>query len=612
MRTRLWNPSVTIYALAAAVGVGAGLGAVAFQYLSHFAVWLLVERVAGYAPAGPRGEPHLFSGGVPAEILPHALLWLPALGALLASLLCRRLAPEATGHGTDAVIDAYHRRGGLIRPRVPFVKAAATALTLGTGGSGGREGPIAQIGAGIGSMLAVRFRLKPRYRRILVAAGMGAGIGAIFRAPLAGALFASEILYRDPEIEGEAIMPSFIACTVAYCVFCGWFQDFGRLFGLPSAFGFHQLAELVPYTVLGLLLVPFIYGFTFLLYRTEHLFRQAPWPKPVGAALGGLLCGATGLLLWRALGDVRALAVMGQGYGVIQEALDGLITGSGGIQLLFAVAALKIVTTSLTIGSGGSAGVFGPSMVTGGALGGAVGLLGAQWGWVEHPSTFVIVGMCGFFAGAARTPISTIIMVTEITGSYQLLLPAMWVCGIAFLLAGRTTLYSKQVPNRAWSPAHRGEYVTPLLQGVRVQAVLEAERAPVTVQTGTTLAEILRLITRTQADYFPVLDAEGRFVGIFSAHDIRSHTYDPETGALAIADDVMTTDPIVLTPDDDLHEALEKFDRKDLDELPVVDAQDPTRLLGMLRRRAVMRAYGEQLQALREHRASEGDDLPAH
>lgn len=609
MPRRFWNPSVTMYSLAALVGIGAGLAAVGFQALCDFVNWMLLERVAGYTPEGPRGEPQMFHGGpIPDQVVIHALLWLPAIGGLLSSWICRRWAPEAVGHGTDAVIDAYHRRGGVIRPRVPLVKAISTALTLGTGGSGGREGPIAQIGAGIGSILAMRFALKPRYRRILVAAGMGAGIGAIFRAPLAGALFASEILYRDPEIEGEAIIPSFVACTVAYCVFCGWFQDFGRQFGIGPGLDFDHLRELVPYTVLALVLVPFIYFFTFCLSRLEHLFERAPWPKPLGAALGGLLTGAIGVLLWKSLGDQRALSVLGQGYGVVQQALDGKLVGGAAITLLFVVAAAKIVTTSLTIGSGGSAGVFGPSMVAGGAVGGAIGLLGAQLGWVERPGTFVVVGMCGFFAGAARSPIATIIMVTEITGSYQLLLPAMWVCGLCFLLAGKTTLYTKQVPNRAWSPAHRGEYMAPLLEGLRVADVQETERTPVTIRTGTPLSEILRTVTTTQADYFPVLDDSGRFVGIFSAHDVRSLTYDTAAGAIAIADDVMTVDPIVLTPDDDLHQALEKFDRKDLDELPVVDSKDPGRLLGMLRRRAVMRAYRERLRALHKHQESEGVD----
>ena len=599
MRPRLWHRGLVIYGLAAIVGVAAGLGAVLFEYLSSAVSWFALGRGLGYAPAGPHGEPHLF-GNVPAhEILAIGLLVVPAVGGLLASMLCRRFAPEASGHGTDAVIDAYHHRDGFIRPRVPLIKALATAITLGTGGSGGREGPIAQIGAGFGSWLGGVFHVSARQRRILVAAGMGAGVGAIFRAPLAGALFASEILYRQAEIEGEAIMPSFIACSVSYCVFCGWFQDFGTLFRLKEGFVFTHLSELLPYTVLALLLVPAVAAFTKLFYGLEHVFARIPGPRPLVAALGGLLCGGTALIAWKTLGDAHALGTLSQGYGVLQSALDGGINGWDGVRLLLVIGVLKMLTTSFTISSGGSAGVFGPAMVVGGSIGGAVGLAGAQAGWVSHPGCFVIVGMCGFFAGAANTPISTIIMVCEMTGSYDLLLPAMWVCGLSFLLSQRWTLYAKQVANRGMSPAHKGEYIVPLLEGLRVADVLETDRPLASVPADMPLSAVLRLVARTQADYFPVLDEEQRFVGIFSAYDVRQFTYEESLHDVACAMDLMTTDPIVLHLEDDLHVALDKFAIKDLDELPVVAADDDTRLVGMLRRRAVARAYKTRLDALR-------------
>ena len=171
----------------------------------------------------------------------------------MSGTLCRTFAPEASGHGTDAVIDAYHNLGGRIRARVPFVKAVATAISLGTGGSGGREGPIAQIGAGFGSLLGQLLNLTRRQRRILLAAGMGAGVGAIFRAPLAGALFAAEILYREAEFEADVLIPTVLSSTVAYCVYCGWFvhtgdlAEFGHLFKLEGDFEFRSLHELLPY-----------------------------------------------------------------------------------------------------------------------------------------------------------------------------------------------------------------------------------------------------------------------------------------------------------------------------------------------------------------------------
>jgi CIC family chloride channel protein len=595
-----------VYALAALTGAAAGLAAVAFEVLSGGAIWLLLQRGAGYVAAGPHGEPHLFPPVASAGLSLLALVLLPALGGVASSLLCRRFAPEASGHGTDAVIDAYHNRDGVVRARVPIVKGLATALTLGSGGSGGREGPIAQMGAGFGSWLATSLGLGARQRRILLAAGMGAGVGAIFRAPLAGALFASEILYREAELESEAIMPSFIACSVAYCVFCGVFQDFGTLFRLTGDFVFTDLAELLPYTILALAVVPAGWAFTRCFYGMERVFARVPGPRPLVAGLGGLLCGASAVGLYLLLDDPYALSGLSQGYGVLQAALDGKIDGGAGVRLLALVAGLKILTTSFTISSGGSAGVFGPSMVIGGGLGGAIGLLGAHAGWIARPGCFVIVGMCGFFAGAAKTPISTIIMVCEMTGSYDLLLPAMWVCGLSFLLSHRFALYRKQVPNRAFSAAHRGEFTVPLLQGLRVRDVLERERRVTTVRPDEPLSEIVRLVAAGHDDYFPVVDPEGRFVGIFSAHDVREHTYDDALHRLVVAADIMTVDPIVLTPDDDLHAALERFSLKNLDELPVVESANEARLVGMLRRRAITRAYNERLKQLRTARAAEG------
>lgn len=600
------TPSRThlLYPLAIAVGAAAGVGAVLFEIVGGFVAWLVLDRTLGYAPAGPHGELHLFEA-VPGELWLLGLLLAPAVGGLLSQALCRWFAPEAAGHGTDAVIDAYHNHGGEIRARVPMVKALATAITLGTGGSGGREGPIAQIGAGLGSLLGRLAGMTPRQRRILLAAGMGAGVGAIFRAPLAGALFSAEILYRDAELESEVIIPSFLSSTVAYCVYSGAMlatgttSAFDHLFGLSGSYRLHDLAELLPYTLLALLLVPVIFLYVDVFRVTGRLFGKMPgWP-PLVAAFGGLLCGATGVAAWQLTGDERALAVLSYGYGVLQEALDGALFGWDGARILMVVALLKILTTSLTISSGGSGGVFGPSMVIGGGFGGAVGIACQQWGWVENPGCFVVVGMTGFFAGAARTPVSTIIMVTEMTGSYKLLLPAMWVCGITFLLSSRRTIYGSQVASRAQSAAHAGEYQVALLEKMRVADVFEPEPV-VTIEEGTPLERLVRIITESKDDYYPVLDDQERMVGIVSERDVRELLFEEEVYRLAIAADVMTTELITLTPNDDLHTALEKFDTKKLDELPVVAPQDAQRLLGFLKRRTIGRAYQRRLQELRE------------
>jgi CIC family chloride channel protein len=589
----------SIYLLASIVGVVAGLGAIGFEYLSSTVIEFVLVKGAGYRPSGPRGEVNLFGRETLHPLSLLVLLFAPALGGLVSGALCRSFAPEAVGHGTDAAIDAYHTKGGRIRGRVPIVKALASAITLGSGGSGGREGPIAQIGAGFGSFLGQVLRLNDARCRTLLAAGMAAGIGAIFRAPFAGALFAGEIMYRRAEIESEVLMPAFLSSTIAYCVYCGWLGEFTSLFQLGQGYEFHRLGELLPYTMLGLLLLPLIAFYTRFFYGSEHWFARRRAPRPLVAAFGGLLTGAIGVTFFLATQSDLALSVMSYGYGMLQQTLDGKVVGWSGALLLLLVALLKVVTTSFTIGSGGSGGVFGPSMVIGGGLGGAVGIVCHEWGLVQNPGTFVIVGMCGFFAGAAKTPISTIVMVTEMTGSYRLLLPAMWVCGITFLLSQRYALYQKQVLHRGLSPAHRGEYQVDLLEAMTVADVYEPSHVE-TVTADTPLSAIVQMLVTSREDYYPVVDADKRFVGVFSAHDVRQFTFDAAVHRLAIASDIMTSPPVTVTPADDLHEALEKFDVTKLDELPIVDAADPNRLLGRLRRREIGRAYTKKLKDLRE------------
>ncbi len=402
------------------IGVIAGLGAVVFHYLCGLGMHYFMDMMAGYRPEAPAGE-HL--------LLPHTstpfnrwiLLILPALGGVISGWLVYTFAPEAEGHGTDAAIDAYHHKGGMIRARIPIIKTIASTITLTTGGSGGREGPIAQIGAGFGSFLATKFGLSERERRIMMAAGIGAGVGSIFRAPLAGALFAAEVLYRDPDFESEVIIPAGISSVVAYCIFClifGW----GSLFDSPD-FQFQNPLELGPYIVLAgvLVLTGILYIKVF--YGMIDLFHKWKIPNHIKPAIGGLCTGIIGFFLPYTLAF---------GYGMAQNAILNQVA----IPTLIALAIGKIFTTSFSIGSGGSGGVFGPSVVIGGAMGGAVGkifhiLLPSV---ITSPGSFVIVGMAGFFTAVSNTPISTIIFVSEMTNSYHLLLPSLLVCSICYLL----------------------------------------------------------------------------------------------------------------------------------------------------------------------------------
>ncbi len=494
--------------LSVVVGAVAGVGAIVFDIASQSVRHLTLERIAGYVPAETAGENRIFAAPTHPEFSPLSLIAVISVGGLLSGLLVIRFAPEAEGHGTDAAIAAFHHKRGFIRPIVPIIKLVASALTIGSGGSGGREGPIAQIGAGFGSYLGTIFKLPARDRRILLAVGMGAGIGAIFRAPLAGALFAAEILYRGADLEGDVIVPAAVASTISYSVFSFWLPAdvrFLPLFGKQLQFQMSSVLELIPMTLLAAALVVVAVLFIKLFYGIHRLFKASPLPAWVRPVLGAAVTGIIGLMLyWSRSGDPRSLAVLGTGYGVLQTALTN--PGALGISLLMSLALLKILTTSMTISSGGSGGVFGPSMVIGGCTGAAVGLaLHSLWPQlVPQPQIFAIVGMAGFFAGAAHAPISTIIMVGELTGDYGLLLPTMWVSTLCFVLCHRWTLYHEQLASRLDSPAHRGDFLVDVLEGISVGDVPLEQRA--TVFQGMPLGDIVQLIATSRQNYFPVID----------------------------------------------------------------------------------------------------------
>ncbi|MBA4032245.1 MAG: chloride channel protein [Planctomyces sp.] len=596
LRKSDWGVTGKWFVLASFVGVVAGLGAVAFQFVCQLVAWSTLGFMAGYAPPEPAGEHRRFEMAE-STFQPWMLVVVAVGGGLASGLIVFTFAPEAEGHGTDNVIDAYHHKRGRIRARVPLVKMLASAITIGTGGSGGREGPIAQIGAGFGSNLASALRLSARDRRILMAAGMGAGIGAIFRAPLAGALFAAEILYRDADIESEVIVPAALASIMSFVTFSLFMPAELRnvpLFGSDLHYVMTSLWELLPLTVMALVLTAASWLYVNTFYGVVKITHRVPIVPHVKPAIGAGLAALIGVGMFYFFGQNKlALGVLSTGYGTLEVALSQ--AASAGAGLLCAVALLKIVTTSLTISTGGSGGVFGPSMVIGGCLGAACGLV-FQSMWpdvVTQPEAFAIVGMAGFFAGSARAPISTVIMVSEITGDYGLLLPTLWVSTLCFLLCSPWTLYHMQVTSRLDSPAHRGELLADVLAGLRVADVPLKQRQ--VVSEAATLPSICESLAESTQDYFPVVDADGGLVGIFSIGDVRAYLDDRTLWPLAIARDVMTTELIKLTSEDDLNTAMKRFTQLNVEEIPVVETSDPKRLLGMLRRKDVLSAYNRKL-----------------
>lgn len=596
--------------LAPLVGIVAGLCAVTFHILCMVVSHLCLTTLAGYDQGGEGNLISWFSD-THGNLIPWLLIAVPTIGGLISGSLVYWFAPEAEGHGTDAAIDAYHNKRGVIRARVPIIKMVSAAVTLGTGGSGGREGPIAQISAGFGSLLATKLRLSDTDRRILLAAGLGAGVGAIFHAPLAGAIFAIEVLYRDPEFEAEALIPAFIATAVSYCVFSIAMlfifdtHAFHPLFNIADGLDFDNPMLLFPLTALAVMMAVMSFVYVKCLDTVSHSFRRLNIPNTIKPAIGAFTTGLVAVVLYYAFsspnGNVNAhdvLSVLSFGYGFLQKVLD-----PGNAQLVISVLLVvglgKILTTSLTIGSGGSGGVFGPSMVIGGALGAVIGLVFAKLGIIEHREVviFAILGMASFFAAAANTPVSTLIMVSEMTASYELLLPSMWVCALSYLVSRRWTLYSQQTINRLASPAHRGDFIVDVLEDLSVrQAMPQIRRMFTSVNLDMPLKEMTHLVTDTQQGCFPVVDMHGKYRGMFSLNDIRRVLYDADLAELAVAEDLIAiVDPLTLSTD--LSSAISRFAESRFGELPVVEDNNIDHVIGMLRRQDVIAAYSSQLLA---------------
>lgn len=427
----------------AALGVAGALSAQAFLWLLHFANRFLLQGIAGYRPPGVEFGPAWPSVG------PHGLWLIPVvttLGGLISGFLVYKFAPEAEGHGTDTAVDAFHRREGVIRPRVPPLKMLASAITIGSGGSAGREGPIALITAGVGSVYAKLAGRSEEDRRLLLLAGMAAGLSAIFRTPMGTGVFAIEVLYGRMEFEVGALLYTMLASAVAYTV-NGLFVGFAPLFRFP-AISTPKVEDLAAYAALGVAAglvgtaVPEVF------YRTRDAFRKLPVPLWTKPAVGGLLLGLLAL---------GAPQVLGGGYGWIQLAIDGRLA----LRLMAVLIVAKMVALALTVSSGGSGGVFAPSLYVGAMLGGTFAVV------LHQPAAvFVVVGMAAVFGAAARVPIATMLMVTEMAGGYHLLVPAGLAVMIAYLLQVRLSsrmkyrsLYEGQVPTQRDSPAHYIEQI---------------------------------------------------------------------------------------------------------------------------------------------------------
>jgi len=567
---------------AALVGLVAGLMGAAFFAALEYGQWFLLEVLAGYEPLRAHGEQII--GGGRGALRPWLLVLLPALGGLGCGLLSR-LAPEIRGGGGNEAIAAFHERDGRIRRRVLWLRPLASLLTLSTGGAGGREGPTMHIGGAIGSWVGELLGVGPRERRILFVAGIAAGISAVFRTPLGAALLAVEILYRDG-FESDGLIPAVFSSVIAYSVVISLFGE-STLFAVGQSFPFTP-RHLVYYAALAIVIALGSVAFLQALQAVKRFSVRFPGPEWLRPAWGGLVLGClvTAILFVAGrMGIDHGLGLLGGGYGAVQAAIsqaDWLGEGWRAVVLLALMAVGKIVAASITIGSGGSAGDFAPSLAIGGLLGGAFGL-GAQILFEDptlQPAAFVLVGMGAFYGGIAHAPLATLVLVCELAGNYDLLVPLMLSQGIVFVALRKRALYPAQPATQRESPVYQQHASLALLSSATVREAMTPAAAPAVFAPETTAREMMRHhAAASWQEVFPVRGEDGRLVGMISAETLRLLANQPDILDWTVARDIM--EPLVVVrPTDDLRMAAERLVAARIRALPVVDPDGA--LLGFL------------------------------
>lgn len=582
-----------LYLLSIIVGVLAGGVAILFELGLHYMSGLLLTQSANLEISHPHGEnsAHYFHFEAVGDPIIWLIILLPALGGLLSGWICYKFAPEAAGTGTDAMIDAFHKKVGKISPIVPLVKGVTTIITLATGGSSGKEGPVAQIGAGLGSTIAMKLGIGVRARRTLLLAGTSAGLGAVFQAPLGAALTAVEVLYHE-DIESDSLIPCVISSITAYALF-GTFFGFSHIFIFKDASQVvFQPSEVIIFIIMGFVCsgIGWFYVNCFYGIRNRLFNRLSirPYLKP---ALGGLCVGI--------LASIFTTTIMGSGFGYVQYLIEKSweeITWEL-VAIFFGIAILKIIATSFTISSGGSGGVFAPSLFIGSMVGAVVGgctylLFPSQ---VSSPfGAFVIVGMCSFFAGVAHAPIAAVIMICEMTGGYELLAPCMLVSVMAIILSQKWSIYENQVKNKFFSKAHVGDMTIDVLQDLPVSSLSPYRQVGITsshtlFHTGEVFGQ------KIHASDLVLVDHDDVYAGMVSLRDVHFDSTDPLIANLITLEDIMTPNVKTLTPEHNLHEALELLMRSEFDKVPVLRShqEDEPHLLGYVSYNDVLAKYHE-------------------
>jgi CIC family chloride channel protein len=564
--------TTAVIVLAVAVGLLAGGGAIVFR-------WLIAAADAVFFGGGHRLLEPLGR---------YFVIGVPAAGGLIVGLLVYFLAREAKGHGVPEVMLAVATEGGRIRPQVAVVKALASAICIGSGGSAGREGPIVQIGSSLGSTIGQVLKLPESRVRTLVACGAAGGISATFNAPIAGAMFALEVILRELSASSFAaiVLSSVTAAAVSRSVL-------GNMpaFAVPP-YRLHSYHELVFYLVLGILAAGVGVAFVRLLYACEDLFDSWRLPDYVKPVLGGLMIGVLGVWAPQAFGVGYGklgpwfAATFGESYGAADAALIG--RQALGFLLFYLVA--KMLATSITLGSGGSGGVFAPSLFIGAMLGGAFGTAVHAWRpeSTAGPGAYALVGMAAVFAAAAHAPLTSILILFEMTSDYRIILPLMTSAVIASLISqavSRESIYTLKLTRRG---VRLGRPRDTVMDSILVSEAMnrEIESVPPDMRVG----ELMARFAASHHHGFPVVDARGNLVGVVALADVQRAAIDQDVEDLTV-DDICARRIYTCFPDQTLSAALDQLGARDVGRLPVVDRLDPRRLVGILRRTEIVSAY---------------------
>ncbi len=553
------------------VGAIAGLGAVVFRWLISSFQTLFFGGGASYL--GFLGQ--------------YYIILLPAVGGLIVGLLIHYGAREAKGHGVPEVMEAAAVRGGRIRSRVAIVKSLASSVCIGSGGSVGREGPIVQIGSSFGSTVGQWLGLPAGWLRTLVACGAAGGISATFNTPIGGVFFAMEIIlgrFITPRF-GYVVISSVVANFVAHA-FLGSQPSFDIV-----PYSMVSYWELLPYVLLGVLAALAAAAFIRLLYKCEDIFDAWHIPEYLKPAIGGIGIGLIGLYSYD---------LLGVGYGdvfwVSSMSVNQALLGNIALQSLVILVVLKIIATSLTLGSGGSGGIFAPSLFIGAMLGGALGSVAHLLfpSYVASSGAYALVGMAAVFAGAARAPITAIIMLFEMTRDYMIILPLMIAVVISVVISrslSRESIYSLKL-------VRRGVDINQLYQASPLGEVTVGRamtRDFPTVPPTMLVSELVKKLRKTGHHGFPVVNKKGEFIGVVTFSDVEAAVPKGGPSSLTVGD-IASKSVVVAYPDEYIHDVFVKLGTRDVGRIPVVDRNNPKRLLGVLRRHDVVVAYGRAIR----------------